>query len=1032
MRRSAFAYLLVCSAITVGYSLAPNVLAKNIVFDLFGVAAVAAVLVGLRRNGETWRRPWLILAASQLLFVVGDATFTAYARLEPDAETYPADLGYLAGYPLLTISLLLFVRRRAVGRYWFSLLDAAIVTAGIAAPLWQFVMRPGLADSGTPLAARAIQLAYPALDLILLAVAARLVAGGGRRSLAFWGLVASITALLAADAVFPFIDAAGAYTDGDFPDQLWMLSYTLLGATALHPAMRKLSVTRSERQPVLTPRRLCLLSGVAAIAPLLLATEAARGGARPLSALIALSLVVFGLVLARLCGLVLQNQRALGREELTRRAAAQLAAAGDRERIHGVAVETALAAADGIADVRVSLLLLTEDGLAEVSSAGAGAHEPAGVVLGPTVAALLELHRDDASIDLPSDKLGDLALLGACVQMTCFPLVANGEILGLLALRCARRLPDDTRRVVETLAAQVALALESMARNESRSERRFRALVQHAADIVTVVDGDLAMQYHTTSLEPALGWVPGELIGLPIVELVSPDDRPVVAAHLASVVAEPGRQPRFEFRALCRDGSTRTVEAVSANLLHDVDLHGIVITMRDITERKLLEDQLAHQAFHDALTGLANRALFGDRVTTAIARTTRGNRNLSVLFLDLDDFKTVNDSLGHPAGDELLLLVAERLLSTLRKGDTAARLGGDEFAILIEDEQSLEAAIAITVRVQRAFEPPFPLSGKEVFVRASIGIAKLHPGDTADDLLRNADVAMYRAKSAGKGGFAIYEAEMHTSALQRLELRAEIERAVAEGEFAVVYQPIIDLTSETITGVKALVRWRHPTRGLIAPGEFIPLAEETGLIVPLGSWVLEQACREARVLADRTGGRLPTMIGVNVSGRQLQNDGFAELVSNVLAATRLEPSRLMLEITETMLMEDSELMAARLGELKRLGVRIAIDDFGTGYSSLSYLSRFPVDVLKIAKSFVDGIDGDEGDRRLAGAILRLGNTMRLRTIVEGIETREQRDRLQLIGADLGQGYLFARPMPAEDLHRLVDAEHGWSGLREAA
>jgi diguanylate cyclase (GGDEF)-like protein/PAS domain S-box-containing protein len=720
------------------------------------------------------------------------------------------------------------------------------------------------------------------------------------------------------------------------------------------------------------------------------------------------------------------------REKLVRSAVADLVAAGDRDRIYRVAVETALTAAAGVADVRVALLLLTEDGLAVVSYAGDRSHELAGVVLGPAVQAVLDRHRDDASVELPRDALDDLRLLGEDVQVTCFPLVANGEILGLIMLRSARLLPEDPRRLIETLAAQVALALESIVRSESRSERRFRALVQNATDVVVVIDSDLAMHYHTPSLETALGWSPGELLGFPIVEIVAPEDRASVVEHLSEVVAEPGKHPPVEFRALCRGGGSRTVEAVSVNLLEDADLHGVVITMRDITDRKRLEDQLAHQAFHDALTGLANRALFSDRVTNAIARAARHHRSVSVLFLDLDDFKIVNDSLGHAAGDELLLFVADRLTSALRPGDTAARLGGDEFAVLIEDENSLNVAVPIAERVQRALDAPFPLNGREVFVTVSIGIADLRADDTADDLLRNADVAMYRAKGAGKGRFAIYVPDMHASAVQRLELRSEIERAVAEGELAVVYQPIIDLARQTITGAEALVRWLHPTRGLIAPDEFIPLAEETGLIVPLGRWVLKQACRDARLLADRTGGSLPTMIGVNVSGRQLQDEGFAEMVSNVLASTGLEPGRLMLEITESVVMEDSGLMSARFAELKQLGVRIAIDDFGTGYSSLSYLSRFPVDVLKIPKQFVDGIEGDAGDRRLASAILRLGSTMRLRTIAEGIETPAQRERLRAIGADLGQGFLFGKPMPAEDLRRLIDIEQGWTQLRAAS
>jgi diguanylate cyclase (GGDEF)-like protein/PAS domain S-box-containing protein len=1032
VRRVAYAYLIACVALGGAYTFAPPGLLKGVAYNLFGVAAVVAILIGLRTNGAAWKLPWLLLALSQAIFVGGDVAFTAYAQLAPDAETYGADIGYLAAYPVFAASLLLFVRRRAVGRCWPSLLDASIITVGLASPLWEFVMEPAIIDGETSAASKVVQVAYPLMDVLLLGVAARLMAGGGKRSLAFWGIIASLFALLGADVVYAVLDNLGAYADGSFPDQLWILSYALLGASALHPSMSELSTAGVEVPPRLTANRLLVLGGVALIAPLMLATHGAHAQPTELAVLIGLSIGVFLLVLVRMGGLVLLNQLALNREELTRRAAADLVAAGDRDRIYRLAVETCLATVDRLPGGRAALLLLTEDGLAVVSYAGERAHEMAGVVLGPDVFELLERHRDDRSVELPRNALGDLALAGEDAQMTCFPLVANGEILGLLALRTGRRMPEDTRRTLETLASQIALALESMERTEGRSEKRFRALVQNSTDVITVVDADLTMRYHTPSVEQVLGWTPGELLGFPIVEIVAPDDRSALVSYFSDVLARPGTHPPIEFQALSKDGSTRTVEAVSASLLQDSDLRGVVVTMRDITERKQLEEQLAHQAFHDALTGLANRALFGDRVTNAIARAARRGRGVSVLFVDLDDFKTVNDSLGHAAGDELLVFVADRLISSLRPGDTAARLGGDEFAVLIEDEHAHDVAVAVAERLQRALEASFPLNGKEVFVRASIGIAELHEGETADDLLRNADVAMYRAKGSGKGRFAVYEASMHAAAVQRLELRAEIERAVSEGELAVLYQPIIDLGRDAITGAEALVRWQHPTRGLMSPADFIPLAEETGLIVPLGRWVLEQACREARHLVDRTGGAVPAIIGVNVSGRQLQDDGFTATVASVLESTGLEPERLMLEITESVLMDDSPTTGIRLAELKKLGVRIAIDDFGTGYSSLSYLSRFPVDVLKIAKSFVDGIEGDEGDRRLASAILRLGSTMRLRTIAEGIETREQRERLRLIGADLGQGYLFGTPMPAEELRARIDAEHGWGGLRAAS
>ena len=1032
MRRSAYAFLSACATSAAVYALIPSEVGKQALFDAFGLAAAAAIVVGQRRSSPGWRIPWLLLAASQALFALGDIGLNLYAAFAPDAETYAADLAYLGGYPVFALCLLMLVRRRAVGRTRPSLLDAAIATLGLAAPGWVYLMAPYTQLGNQPAGATAIAVAYPAMDLLLLGVAARLLLTGGKKPLALLGLISSIGLLLVADVFYVIGDLNGLPTAGTFSDPLYIAAYGLIGAAALHPSLSELSAAGEEMPQRVSKRRLGLLAGFALIAPTLLLIRAVSSDGAELTVLIVLALVAFVLVLLRLAGIVFQNQQALEREELMRHAAADLVVAADRDRIYRIAVDAALEAAAAAGTPRVALLLLGEDGLGVVSYAGERAHELAGVVLGTAVYEALERHREDRSVDLPRGALAELAGVSEDARVTSFPLLANGEILGLLALRTTTHVSDEARRTIETLTAQVALALESMERSEGRSERRFRALVQNATDVISVIDADLAMRYQTPSVEAVLGWSPGELIGFPIVEIVAPDDRPAVVSYFSDVVAHSGTHPPIEFRALCKDGSTRTVEAISASLLHDADLRGVVVTMRDISERKELEEQLAHQAFHDTLTGLANRALFGDRVTNAIARAARRQRNVSVLFVDLDDFKTVNDSLGHAAGDELLVFVADRLVSSLRPGDTAARLGGDEFAVLIEDENALEAAVAIAERIQRALDATLPLNGKDVVMHASIGIAQLREGDTAGDLLRNADVAMYRAKGSGKGRFAVYDAGMHAAAVQRFELRAEIERAVLEGELSVLYQPIIDLGRDEIAGMEALVRWNHPTRGLVSPAEFIPLAEETGLIVPLGRWVLEQACLEARLLSDRTGGSVPQLIGVNVSGRQLQDESFADTVAAVLASTGLEPSRLMLEITESVLMEDSLVTGERLAALKQLGVRIAIDDFGTGYSSLSYLSRFPVDVLKVAKQFVDDIDGDDGDRRLAGAILRLGSTLRLRTIAEGIETQEQRERLRLIGADLGQGFLFGAPMPAEELRARIDAEHGWTQIPTAS
>ncbi|MCW2966430.1 MAG: hypothetical protein JWM71_202 [Solirubrobacteraceae bacterium] len=419
---------------------------------------------------------------------------------------------------------------------------------------------------------------------------------------------------------------------------------------------------------------------------------------------------------------------------------------------------------------------------------------------------------------------------------------------------------------------------------------------------------------------------------------------------------------------------------------------------------------MVHQALHDALTGLPNRALFLDRLEHALARASRAGTEVAVLFLDLDRFKTVNDSLGHAAGDELLCVVGERIASCMRAADTAARLGGDEFAVLLEDLTSTREAVRVAERIIAALEAPILVAGREVFIGASIGIATGTSG--ADDLLRHADVAMYRAKAQGKGRYAMYEDGMQAEVVERLELEADLQRAIDRDELEVFYQPIIRLGSGELAGHEALVRWRHPTRGLMSPGAFVPVAEETGLIVPLGRFVLREACRQAA--AWQGLGDAELMMNVNLSGRQLEDPALVDEVTAILRETGLPAARLVLEITETVLMHDTETTIERLRALRALGVRLAVDDFGTGYSSLRYLNRFPLDVLKMAKPFVDGLGSQSEDPALARAIVDLGANLGLQIIAEGIERSAQLTQLRRLGCPLGQGYWFSRPMPAAD------------------
>jgi diguanylate cyclase (GGDEF)-like protein/PAS domain S-box-containing protein len=556
------------------------------------------------------------------------------------------------------------------------------------------------------------------------------------------------------------------------------------------------------------------------------------------------------------------------------------------------------------------------------------------------------------------------------------------------------------------------------------SEQLLRSVLETARDAFVAIDGAGSVLEWNRRAETMFGRRRNDVLGRQLTELVVPEHlRALNPFGLPAAQGAPAADvlgTTIEMIAQRADGSEFPTELTlwPTTSGQSERYNGFI---RDITERKHLQDELHAMAFSDALTGLANRAFFCDRLDDALALRGPAAGALVVLFLDVDDFKTINDSLGHAAGDRLLSIASERLLSCVRPGDLVARIAGDEFALLLPDVESLAHAVAIADRIGHALREPLILEGRKTAISASIGMASSTAERTvgADDMLREADAAMYHAKRSGKNMSVVFDPSMHATALARLELQADLALALDRDEFYLNYQPYFDLATGQLAGFEALIRWNHPCRGLISPVEFIPLAEESGLIHPIGDWVVREACRQAQCWPEPVAAeRLPS-VNVNVSALQIQEPGLVGKVASALLASGLEAGRLVLEITEGVLMRHVEQTVVVLLELRRLGVRIAIDDFGTGYSSLSYLQDLPIDMIKIDKSFIDRLGLDRDESSMAKVIISIGQTLQLEVVAEGVERHEQVDSLRALGCDRVQGFHLGRPMSAADAIELA-------------
>ncbi len=977
MRRQLpwIAFLAVGAVLTGAYLWAPGLKGSAPLFNVLGLAPVLAIVAGMALYRPASRGPWWWFAAGMGLFWLGDLYTYSYPKLIGHEVPFPSpgDAAYVAVYPALMIGLLLLVRRRNPDSDRAGVIDSVIMTLGLSLLSWVALIAPYLHDGSLGPLGKLTSVAYPLGDVLLLAAAIRLSVDAGRRQASFFLLAASIVALLVTDFLYGLATLHGTFDHQLSYDVGWIAFYLLFGAAALHPSMRHLQEPVAGYESRLTPLRLALLTAASLVAPVI---ELLADPSGDLQVVIAASAVLFGFVVARMAGLVLQQQHTAERERTLSGAGSSLVAATTREQI-GMAGEDAARRLVGDA---ASVLVVRGE---MAYSAGTGWPLPA------RAAAALSAGAGEAIVTL--DEATCLALrlpLGRCRAL--LHSLGTREELETLLVVAGRAVEDSgVRRALHGLGVQIELALESAALTEEihrrAGEGRLSALVQHSSDLIAVLGPGGEVIYQSPSVERVLGQTTlASLLPDQMLEAMRPGETAVVERVLGE----------------------REFEVQLTNLLEDERVSGVVLNGRDVSERRAFERQLEHQAFHDTVTGLANRALFNERVRHAVARGRREHSGVAVVFLDLDDFKTINDSLGHAAGDAVLVEVAKRVAGSVRAGDTAARFGGDEFAILLEDVAGAQEAADGAERVLAALAEPLAVEQQELNVRASAGISFAEGGD-AEELVRNADAAMYIAKREGGGSYRLFEPAMHEGVLARLELRGDLQRAVADGQLDLHFQPVVRLSDGRVSGLEALLRWRHPRRGLVAPDDFIPLAEETGLIVEIGRWVLHEGCRRA-VEIQAAAGETLTM-AINLSVKQLQQRDIVADVQAALDESGLDPATLTLEVTESVMMTDPDTVVERLNEIKALGVRLAMDDFGTGYSSLSYLSRLPVDILKMDRSFLRAGASPQASG-LANVVVSLGATLRLDVVAEGIEHAEQWERLRELGCDLGQGFLFARPM----------------------
>lgn len=1034
-RNCWWVYLALCSLLIGFYFVIPHIdgwlqrpyNSQSLIWTAVATLTVAAMTMGIVLHRPPTSSLWVLLTIGVALTGITDTLweFPELVGLSPREIPYPSilDYLYLSSYLFLFAGIIGLVRQRSKGRDRAALYDSLIVTTAAAITSWTFIIEPTLAGTSLDLTGSLVTAGYPSMDILLLGAATWLcfsLNSGRDTSTRF--VVLTLVGVLVADTAYAYLTIQGLWSEGTATDLGWFLFYLGLGAAALHPSVSAPVVPTTPEQ-ALSRWRFIVLLALTSILPLALLAGLVSTGAASSGWVVVLgALIMFGLVLLRLNDLVLRLRETIRRERVIRDANGALAAAADPSTISDTVVNAA-------ADLQQGAMAYLIELQRNRTTAMVTQTVPAGRRFGVSDAALTQLKTaqpDDGTIFAPTALHRDFELSDD-YAIAVRPLIDSSNVVdGFLIAAISPHLTAETPPALGALAEAASLARARVGLShilaERATEQRLRRMLQHSSDIIAVLDLDLSIRYLSPGAERLLGVSPRHVFGTSWLDAVFPSDRSKARDVIEATSSE--RPAHTEFRLLAGDGSHRYVDVVATRVVEH-DEPGFVLTCHDVTERRALEQKLSYQAFHDSLTGLANRALFRDRLEHAIARTSRRHELFAVLFIDLDNFKDVNDSLGHASGDAMLRQITHRIGEAVREVDTVARLGGDEFAILLESVANSDEVITVANRIVASAREPFEVGDSLISSGLSIGVVIADDTVmTAETVMRDADLALYEAKNLGKNRHAVFAPAMHEQAVDRLHLSADLREAIDLNQLVIHYQPIVELATDAIIGVEALVRWQHPERGLLGPAQFIGLAEESGLIVPLGHQVLRRSLAAAAQWQRDVPSHRALTLTVNLSARQVQEDTLVSEVRSALAESGFQPSSLVLEITESMLLPDEGITTERLRELADLGIRLFIDDFGTGYSSLSYLQQLPVHGIKLAREFVCTLGAGGADETSSSNLVRtirsIAETLGLSSVVaEGVETPEQRQALLDLGYTLGQGFLMARPMPASALTTLL-------------